>query len=310
MNTGNRGFSLLEVMIATAICGIMCVGTISLMVSIDNNNRRIYETYDRIFGCGGHGWANIQSTHLNLAFGDDAGFDRLHTAIRLVLPILGALAASSPVVAGKLSGALDTRLTYYGGNQKRVPSISGRVIPEAARSPRQYRAEILETMYRDMAELDPEGVIRHEWLNSRGAIARFDRGSIEIRLIDLQECPTADLAIVALLVAVIRALVEERWSTLAGQQAWDEQRLARILDAAIADGEAAVIGDSGYAALFGLEAEGPGVRHELIEGESRLAPQSGVADGEEDGLHGTEQWQSVGQFRKPSIGLRLAGTRR
>jgi len=43
MGTGNRGFSLLEVMIATAIAGIMCVGTLTLMVQVDNNNRRIYD---------------------------------------------------------------------------------------------------------------------------------------------------------------------------------------------------------------------------------------------------------------------------
>ena len=32
-------------------------------------------------------------------------------------------------------------------------------------------------------------------MNSRGAIARFDRNAIEIRVIDVQECPKADLAI-------------------------------------------------------------------------------------------------------------------
>jgi hypothetical protein len=29
----------------------------------------------------------------------------------------------------------------------------------------------------------------HHFANSRGAIARFDRGAIEIRVIDIQECP-------------------------------------------------------------------------------------------------------------------------
>src|SRR5690606_17796342 len=28
----------------------------------------IYQTYDRIFGCQGHGWSNLQSMHLNLPF--------------------------------------------------------------------------------------------------------------------------------------------------------------------------------------------------------------------------------------------------
>jgi hypothetical protein len=35
---------------------------------------RIYETYHRIFNCRGHGWANLQSAHLNLPFADDVEF--------------------------------------------------------------------------------------------------------------------------------------------------------------------------------------------------------------------------------------------
>ena len=37
----------------------------------------VYETYDRIFGCQGHGWSNLQSVHLNLPCADDAEFGRL-----------------------------------------------------------------------------------------------------------------------------------------------------------------------------------------------------------------------------------------
>jgi hypothetical protein len=32
-------------------------------------------------------------------------------------------------------------------------------------------------------------VLRHEWVNARGAIARFDRSAIEIRVLDVAECP-------------------------------------------------------------------------------------------------------------------------
>ena len=39
---------------------------------------RIYRTYDRIYGCRGHGWANLQSMHINLPFAGDAQFARLH----------------------------------------------------------------------------------------------------------------------------------------------------------------------------------------------------------------------------------------
>ena len=70
----------------------------------------------------------------------------------------------------------------------------------------------------------------------RGAIARFERNTIEIRVLDIQECPAADLAICGLAVGTLRALVDERFCTLAEQQAWPAERLAAILLAAIRDG--------------------------------------------------------------------------
>jgi hypothetical protein len=95
-------------------------------------------------------------------------------------------------------------------------------------------------------------VLQHEWLNARGAIPRFDRDAIEIRVIDVQECPQADLAIAAAATAVIRALYDDKWSSLAMQQAISTDRLAKILHACIRDADQAVIDDGGYLRLLGL----------------------------------------------------------
>ena len=34
----------------------------------------VYAAYDRIFDCRRHGWANLQSVHLNLPFADEREF--------------------------------------------------------------------------------------------------------------------------------------------------------------------------------------------------------------------------------------------
>src|SRR5690606_17301416 len=141
------------------------------------------------------GWANLQSVHLNLPFDGDEEFGRLHAAIRLVLPILPALAASSPLKDGHYTGLKDTRLDVYQSNQRKVPSIAGRVVPEQVFTQKDYEEQILQRNYQDIAPYDPEGILQDEWLNSRGAIARFQRNAIEIRVLDIQECPAADLAI-------------------------------------------------------------------------------------------------------------------
>ena len=69
-----------------------------------HENNEVYAIYNKIFDCRGHGWSNLQSTHLNLPFYDDEEFAKLHAAVRLVLPILPALCASSPILDGKLTG--------------------------------------------------------------------------------------------------------------------------------------------------------------------------------------------------------------
>jgi len=225
-----------------------------------HENDVVYATFDRIFDCTGHGWANLQSMHVNLPFGEDLSpegeFARLHAAIRVVLPLLPALAASTPLLEGRASGLADTRLEVYRSNARRVPSVSGRVVPEAVFTRPDYEREILGRIYADMAPHDPEGVVRHEWCNARGAIARFDRSAIEIRVLDVQECPRADLAIAALTSAVLQALVGERWSPLARQKAAPLEGLVRQLERCIQQAERAEVAAGDYLALFGVGGEG------------------------------------------------------
>ena len=216
-----------------------------------HGNEAIYKAYDRIFDCRSHGWANLQSMHLNLPFANDTEFARLHAAVRLALPILPALAASSPIVEGRNARCADYRMRTYCGNSEGIPSIAGAVVPETVSSRAEYEHTILAPMYRDIAPHDPERVLQHEWLNSRGAIARFDRNTIEIRVIDTQECPRADMAVAAATVYVVRTLYRAQHASLQEQQAVPTATLARILNACICDAEQAVIDVPEYLALLG-----------------------------------------------------------
>ncbi len=220
-----------------------------------HEHNAVYEAYNRIFDCRGHGWANLQSTHLNLPFGNDEEFGKLHAAIRMVLPLIPALAASSPVLDGKLSGLLDTRLEVYRHNQDKLPAIAGKVVPEAVFTQKDYQEKILQRMYEAVAPYDPEGVLQEEFLNSRGAIARFDRNAIEIRIIDIQESPVADLAVLQAVVAVVQALVSERWVKMAQLQQFDEDRLAELFLQVVQRGQEAIINDRAYIDAFGFDCE-------------------------------------------------------
>lgn len=213
----------------------------------------VYESYNRIFSCQGHGWSNVQSTHINLPFGNDEEFGRLHTAIRLLLPIMPALSASSPIVENKITGFLDNRLVFYRQNQQLIPSITGFIIPELVLSQAEYEEKILQPIYKDISKHDPEGILQYEWLNSRGAIARFDRNAIEIRILDTQENPAADLAIVYLIVAVLKALTFEEWTSFKLQKGFSEKHLGLLLQQVIQQGFSAMIDDAAYLSLFGYK---------------------------------------------------------
>ncbi|REK19299.1 MAG: glutamate--cysteine ligase [Planctomycetota bacterium] len=212
----------------------------------------VYETFNRIFDCRGHGWANVQSVHLNLPFADDEEFGRLHAAVRLLLPILPALAASSPAMDGQWTGLADSRLEAYRHHCDEVPSLVGHVVPEPVFTRADYEEQIFARLFRDIAPYDPQGVLAHEWLNARGAIARFERNTIEIRVLDVQECPAADLTICQAIVDVLQALVAEKWTDTAQQQSLATQPLAHVLSDTTRDADEAVIDQPVYLAQFGL----------------------------------------------------------
>ncbi|MCA8997024.1 MAG: hypothetical protein KDA80_08560 [Planctomycetaceae bacterium] len=244
----------------------------------------VYETFHKIFDCRGHGWANLQSMHINLPFASDEEFRRLHAACRLVLPFLPGLAASSPFRDGIAPGPLDCRLDAYRRNAGRVPSVAGRVIPEPVYDEASYHRDVFEPMLRDVAPYDPGGVLKSEFLNARGAIARFSRGAIEIRVIDVQECPPADLAIAALTVELVRSLVEENWSSTIEQMAVPIEPLERILIAAIDDADEAIVDDATLLRLFGIPESNLNLREfwqiirETVSGGDRLRPHSQSLD--------------------------------
>jgi gamma-glutamyl:cysteine ligase YbdK (ATP-grasp superfamily) len=170
--------------------------------------RRIYRTYDRIFGIGGHGWLNVQASHVNLPFGTEEETMRLHTAIACLIPYLPALAASSPIYEGRIGPFVDNRLAFYRHNQRRIPLVTGSVVPEMVGSFREYRGRILKPIYRALDGVPDGHVLQHEWVNSRGAIVRFMRQAIEIRVLDVQECVRSDIAIALFVREALRWLVE------------------------------------------------------------------------------------------------------
>jgi carboxylate-amine ligase len=174
----------------------------------------------------------------------------------VLLPLIPALCASSPILEGRKGEYLDMRLKGYLEHQKAVPELLGPTIPEVTHSRAEYMTRILSPIAAAFEPHDPTGIMDPFFLNARGAIARFDRGAIEIRLADIQECPLADMSIMCFLVEVLRGLVAEDWSSIAAQEGCDESYLYDILLRTIRDGEMAILPDGPLASLFGVSYTG------------------------------------------------------
>ena len=171
------------------------------------------------------------------------------------MPILPGLAASSPVADGKLAPALDYRLVQYAQNSARIPIATGQVVPETWYTKDEYYREILHKIWAETAPFDPEGNLEGEYANARGAIARFDRMAIEIRVLDIQECPEADIAIAGAIKGALSALVEERWMPMERLKRVPVEPLSNLFHKVCTAAEGHVIHDREYLGGLGIEAD-------------------------------------------------------
>jgi gamma-glutamyl:cysteine ligase YbdK (ATP-grasp superfamily) len=212
----------------------------------------VYRAYDRIFGARSHGWANVQSTQLNLPFANDEEFARLHAALRPIAAILPALAAASPYADGRAPGPLDYRMEVYRGNADAVPQVNGDLMPNVVTTRADYERRVLRPIYDAIRPHDPKGILQHEWLNARGVIARFDRNALEIRVLDAQECPAVDVAIAAFVCDLAQSLYERQFVRPAVETQLPNRTLSEIFLKCVHEADRAQIDSPEFLQLFGV----------------------------------------------------------
>jgi gamma-glutamyl:cysteine ligase YbdK (ATP-grasp superfamily) len=201
---------------------------------------RVYGTYERLFDVYSHGWMNVQASHLNLPFGDERETLAMHTAAALLIPYLPAIAASTPMWGGDLQPNADSRLAWILEHQARIPESCGQLVPEYVDSFGDYRRRILAPMYAALDRLPHDAsAIRHEFFNARGAVFKFSRRAMEVRVLDTQECVKMDAAIAAFVRAALKELTKR---VLAGKVTPPpHELLVEDFRATIREGSAALV---------------------------------------------------------------------
>lgn len=168
----------------------------------DHDEAEYYEAYDRLFSIRQHGWLNIQALQVNLSYAGEKDLVAQYNRIRSLLPYLIAVTASSPMVEGRLTGTADNRLIFYRENQKEIPRICNRIIPEPIGTIGDYRS-MQEEVFADLRSRDA-AILCEEWVNSSGLIVRFSRKCLEIKALDEQECIHSDMAVCAFIRSLLR----------------------------------------------------------------------------------------------------------
>jgi glutathione synthase/RimK-type ligase-like ATP-grasp enzyme/gamma-glutamyl:cysteine ligase YbdK (ATP-grasp superfamily) len=201
---------------------------------------RIYNAYARIFDIRTHGWMNVHATHLNLPFGaSDRETVAMHSAAALLLPYLPAIAATSPVHDGVLQPHTDARLAWILQHQSRIPETCAAIVPEYVDSLSAYKRVILQPMYAALDRFPDTAPLRHEFLNSRGAVLRFARRALELRVLDTQECVRMDAAICVFARAAMQQLTAE---IMSGAMALPpHELLVKDFRTCVSDGSASMV---------------------------------------------------------------------
>ena len=205
-----------------------------------------------LFDLRTHSWSNVQSAQISVPFANDEEFAKLHAAVRLLLPIIPALSASSPFLEGTYTGFLDSRMEAYLHAQETHPDLMGSMVPEPIYDQESYYREIYGPIGRVLGQHDPTRIHYHQHMNSRGAIPFFERDLLEIRVVDMQEAPSADLAIAEFIVVALKALINGRWVSSYVQRAWPETDLLGIFLQVIKDAGNTTIANRDYLLMFGL----------------------------------------------------------
>ena len=201
----------------------------------DHDEREYYDVYHRLFNIHQHGWLNIQALQINLSYTNEKELVATYNRLRSLLPYLIAVTASSPMVEGHLTGIADNRLVYYRENQKKIPLICNRIVPEMIQTVDDYRT-IQDKIF---AELRSRGadILCEEWVNSSGLILRFSRNCLEIKALDEQECIRSDMAVCAFVRSLLRCPMLPLES--------DQSALLLLMEEAIRNGTAGLRNELG-----------------------------------------------------------------
>ncbi len=231
-----------------------------------------------LFGTKRHGWANQQGLGLSIPFASEAEFEPLYAGLRFILPLLPVLSAASPIVEGARGPALQCRV---GARHDLLCSRSAfaqtsvqRHVPPALEALAAFESLVAGPLNSALLAHGVGHALRASDVSASGLWVDAKAGVVEVRMLDGQECLSANMAVCAAVLALSRHVAFDSSVPSAELDVWPAPRLDELVQATIVDGESAILRDAEYLQIWGFP-EGTRCRaEELLQfiWEERLAP--------------------------------------
>ena len=189
---------------------------------------------------------NYHYMKLYLHFENEEEFFRLHTAVRLIMPLLPALTSGSPVL-GDTEDSQDITLEIFKHKLSRTGKACRSIIPLPVRNRNEYEESINQCMKCDYVNND-SGMIDE----CRAVTADFEKGMLAVRIFDMQESPHVDFAVVRFITYILELIVNCRCST-EKQASISNEELLEIFDNITKDGLKGMVENEKYLKLLSIE---------------------------------------------------------
>lgn len=154
----------------------------------------IYKIYDKLFGVKTHSFSNMQSLQITLPFENEQQMLKLHNSIRLVLPFLKILSASSPYLEGKNNKTLSNRINFFKKSHANLTERFSSPITDYLSNIGEYY-KYLDMLLEAFSDFKIGKNVKTQWFNSQGSMIKFQFNAIEIRTCDIQESVHANLGL-------------------------------------------------------------------------------------------------------------------
>ena len=184
-----------------------------------------------------------------LPFKNEDQFFRLHTAVRLILPILPALTSASPVIDSKGELILDSGLEILKHKLDRKEWACRSIIPEPLKNRKEYEGSVTECL---KCCKDNKGNSRID--ECRAVTANFDEGTLSVRIFDMQESPHVNFAVVRFVTYVLEMLVNSP-NGAEKQASISNENLSEIFDSITMEGLKGIAYNGEYLRLLGIEGQ-------------------------------------------------------